>query len=106
MKILKYVINESGTPILFEMSILHCEIITSAISAGLVIIDYNILTDEFVVKCYGGSESLKINSDKNDCLIIRNYLNNLFTRIGNNDVFSCIESDMVLSKKCNLRNVD
>ena len=47
MKILKYVINESGTPILFEMSILHCEIITSAISAGLVIIDYNILTDEF-----------------------------------------------------------
>ncbi len=78
MKIVKYVINESGIPILFEKSIVHCEIVSRVISAGFVIIDYDTLTDQFVVKCYGGSESLKVYSDQNDYLIIRDYLNNLF----------------------------
>lgn len=97
MKIVKYVISESGIPVLFKTNILHCEMITNALSAGYAIVDYDVLTDRFRVKCYGGSESLKINTDIKDCLIIQNYLNKLLCN-SNCDSCSSFELNCLLSE--------
>lgn len=77
MKIVKYIINKSGIPLLFNTEILHIDMMTSVVSAGYAIITYDLLADKFSVKCYGGSESLKVSIDEKDCLIIQDYLNNL-----------------------------
>lgn len=101
MRIVKYVIGKSGIPILFRTNILHCEVITNALSAGYAIVDYDVSTDQFRVKCYGGSESLKINIDIKDCLIIQNYLNKLLC---NSDSFSSSELDGLLSSNRVVKN--
>ena len=80
MRIVKYVINELGLPILFETNIIHSEMISNVVSAGFAVVDYDALTDQFKVKCYGGSESLRVHSERNDCLVIQNYLNSLLCK--------------------------
>ena len=40
MKILKYVINDAGLPIIFSMDNLHTDILTKVVAAGFVIIDF------------------------------------------------------------------
>lgn len=78
MRIVKYIISDSGIPFLFNTDVNHADVLTSAVSAGYAIISYDKLIDTFSVKCYGGSESLKIkNVDKKDCFIIQDYLNSL-----------------------------
>jgi hypothetical protein len=75
MKILKYVINDSSLPILFCVSISHSAIITKVISAGYVIIDFDISKQFFLVKVYGESSSLRIPCRLIDDEIIENHLN-------------------------------
>lgn len=77
MKIVKYIVNDLGVPILFKTDILHSDVATNAFSAGYAIISYDLIKDTFDVKCYGGSESLKINTNRNDSLIIQNYINKM-----------------------------
>lgn len=81
MKILKYVIKCDGAPLLFSQSILHSEVITTGISAGFAIINYDVTIDKFKVKCYGASESLQLDSREEDYNIIQNYLNKLLIPI-------------------------
>jgi hypothetical protein len=75
MKILKYVINDSSLPILFCVSISHSAIITKVISAGYVIIDFDISKQFFLVKVYGESSSLRIPCRLIDDEIIEKHLN-------------------------------
>ena len=62
MKILKYVINDVGLPIIFSIDILHTDIMTKVVAAGFVIIDYDWEKEFFFVKCYGESSSLGVSS--------------------------------------------
>lgn len=77
MKIVKYVIKSDGVPLLFNPRVVHSDAISNGVSAGFAIIDYDATEDRFIVKCYGGSESLKVYSRVGDCSIIQNYLNTL-----------------------------
>lgn len=81
MKILKYIINEKKTPILFSTSITHSSVVSKAISAGFLIIHYDSIYKKFTVKCYGESSSLKIEKSEEDESLIENYLNNEFYSI-------------------------
>ena len=97
MKIVKYSIDESGIPILFKTKILHADVVIKSVSAGYAIISYDEATDKFSVKCYGGSESLKISSNRKDCVIIENYLNSTLCNFENNALLStCKFNSLVL----------
>jgi|GEM_PF-2210412 hypothetical protein len=75
MRILKYIINEKELPVIFDTKIMHCDIVTNAVSAGFFVIYYSDSTDRFEVKCFGESESLKIGFRTQDQSIIENFLN-------------------------------
>ncbi len=75
MKILKYVINDAGLPIIFCVDNLHTDILTKVVAAGFVIIDYDWGKEFFFVKCYGGSSSLGISSRIEDSDIVEKHLN-------------------------------
>ncbi len=75
MKILKYVINDTGLPIIFSLDNLHTDILTKVVSAGYVIIDYDWEKEFFFVKCYGESSCLGISSRLKDTSIIEIHLN-------------------------------
>jgi hypothetical protein len=75
MKILKYVINDANLPILFCMSISHSAIITKVVSAGYVVIDFDVSKQFFLVKVFGESISLRISSRLIDDEIIEKHLN-------------------------------
>jgi hypothetical protein len=75
LKILKYVINDDNLPILFCKSFSHSAIITNVVSAGYVIIDFDISKQFFLVKVYGASSSLGISSRLKDDEIIEKHLN-------------------------------
>lgn len=77
MKIVKYCITKNGETILFETKILHCDISLEVVSAGFAIISYDLVTDRFIVKCFGRSESLQLSSNEFDYKIIQDYLNNM-----------------------------
>ena len=77
MKIVKYIIKSDGVPLLFNAKIMHSVAIEKCISAGFAIIDYDTALDQFIVKCYGSSESLQVGSREGDCTIIQNHLNKL-----------------------------
>jgi hypothetical protein len=81
MKIVKYIIQHNGIPILFCPKIIHSNVVKIGISAGFAIVIYNSELDKFKVRCYGSSESLQLNSNKQDCKIIRMYLNNLLCKM-------------------------
>lgn len=71
MKIIKYVISYHGIPLLFCSNILHSSVINTAISAGFVIVNYNVELGIFTIKCFGGSDSLKLNMRFQDNSIIQ-----------------------------------
>lgn len=75
MKILKYVIIETGLPIIFSVDNLHTDILTKVVAAGFVIIDYDWEKEFFFVKCYGGSSCIGISSRAEDTSIIEIHLN-------------------------------
>lgn len=78
MNILKYVVNDKKIPIIFSKDITHSEVMSDAISAGFLIVKFDINPQKFVVKCFGESSSLNIKIDDGDKCLIENYLNNKF----------------------------
>lgn len=75
MKILKYVINDAGLPIIFSVDNLHSDILTKVVAAGFLIIDFDWQKEFFFVKCYGESSCLGISSRLEDTSIIEIHLN-------------------------------
>lgn len=78
MTILKYVINEQEIPILFSSDIPHNTVSTTAVSAGFLIIKFDLNDARFSVRCFGESTSLNIKTAPNDKQIIEDFLNNTF----------------------------
>lgn len=78
MKILKYIINEQKIPIIFSKNITHNEVLSSGISAGFLILNFDPNYKKFQVKCYGESTSLNIKKLNDDEALIENFLNNQF----------------------------
>jgi hypothetical protein len=54
MKILKYVINDVGRPIIFSTDNLHTDILTKVVSAGFVLIDYDSDNEFFLLNVMEG----------------------------------------------------
>lgn len=75
MKILKYVINDTGLPIIFSVDNLHTDILTKVVAAGFVLIEYDYENEFFFVKCYGESSSLGVSSRVIDTSIVEIHLN-------------------------------
>jgi hypothetical protein len=78
MKILKYVIDNKNIPVIFSVDIIHNTILNNANSAGFVIVEFDKTLNKFIAHCYGESTSLNVKSQKDDKLVIENYLNNHF----------------------------
>jgi hypothetical protein len=78
MNILKYCVNGKKTPIIFSYDIIHCDVMPDAISAGFLIVKFDLIRSKFSVKCFGESSSLKIKTADYDEELIENYLNNEF----------------------------
>lgn len=78
MNILKYIITESKIPLLFSSNMPHNEVLTKAISAGFVVVNYDVTLYQFHVKCFGESSSLGVRSQKEDELVIEKFLNTYF----------------------------
>lgn len=78
MNILKYIINEDKTPIIFSEKLLHHDIIQTGIAAGYVILNYDVETNLFLVKCFGEGASMNLSVTDQDESIISEYLNNNF----------------------------
>lgn len=82
MNILKYIINEDHIPIIFSAKIRHQDIVHSGIAAGFLILNYDIDTTVFIVKCFGESTFLNLKVSPKDEQIISNYLNKHFYTLG------------------------
>ena len=82
MNILKYIINEENIPIIFSAKIMHQEIMQKGIAAGFLLLNYDVDTNIFIVKCFGESTSLNLKVSNQDELIISNYLNRQFYTLG------------------------
>lgn len=78
MNILKYIINEENIPIIFSEKISHQDILQKGITAGYLILNYEIESNLFSVKCFGQSTSLNLASAHQDEVIITAYLNSQF----------------------------
>jgi hypothetical protein len=76
--ILKYCVNGKKIPIIFSSDIIHCDVMPDAISAGFIIMKFDIHTSKFLVRCFGESVSLKINIGEDDKELLEDYLNNKF----------------------------
>ena len=81
INILKYVISHNKIPVIFSKEFTHSDIMSDAISAGFLIVKFDIDYKKFIVKCFGESSSLNIKKGDEDELIIENYLNNKFYAI-------------------------
>jgi len=76
MKIIKYVINDKGVPVLFSSEIVHNEVIQNIKSAGFLSIRYDRSKQRFFARCFGESSSLDLVSNiKTDEKIIESFLN-------------------------------
>lgn len=82
MNILKYIINEDLIPVIFSVKIRHYEVLQKGNSAGFLILNYDIDSNIFVVKCFGESTSLKLKVQLTDESIISEYLNKQFYNLG------------------------
>jgi len=82
MNILKYIITEEKTPIIFSETIMHDAILQNGIAAGYLILNYDVDTNLFVVKCFGKSKSMNLKVSENDEYIISEYLNKQFYILG------------------------
>lgn len=78
MTILKYIIGNTNIPIIFSCDIIHNTVMQKANSAGFLIVQYDKVSDKFLVVCYGNSSSLNLKSEDGDKFILENYLNNNF----------------------------
>ena len=78
MNVLKYVIDKKNIPIIFSKKITHSDIMLDAISAGFLIVKFDINSRKFIVKCFGESTSLNIKIANEDQYLLENYLNNEF----------------------------
>ncbi|RTZ00424.1 hypothetical protein EKM02_08245 [Flavobacterium sp. RSP49] len=83
MHILKYVINEKKIPVIFSKDIPHCDVMSDVISAGFLIVKFEMNPQKFAVKCFGESSSLNKKKGDEDETLIENYLNNQFCSIVN-----------------------
>ncbi len=81
MNILKYVVSDKKIPIIFSKEIIHCDVMSDAITAGFLILKFDMNHKKFIVKCFGESSSLNIKKGDEDENIIENYLNNNFYNI-------------------------
>ncbi len=81
MKILKYIINENKIPILFSSDIIHNEVLSTGLSAGFIILNFDLNYKKFSVTCYGESSSLKIKKSNDDKILIEDFLNNNFCNL-------------------------
>ena len=81
MKILKYIINEKKIPLIFSSDITHSDVVLKALSAGFLILRFDLERNKFSVKCYGESTSLNIKNAKEDEILIADFLNNQFYTI-------------------------
>ncbi len=82
MNILKYIINEEKIPVIFSEKIMHREIMQKGIAAGFLILNYDVDSNLFVVKCFGESTSLNLKVSDQDEFIISEYLNKQFYTLG------------------------
>lgn len=82
MNILKYIINEEKIPVIFSTKMLHQEILQKGISAGFLILNYDVDANIFVVKCFGESTSMNLKVSSEDENIISEYLNKQFYNLG------------------------
>ncbi|MEY4011054.1 MAG: hypothetical protein RIT22_178 [Bacteroidota bacterium] len=82
MNILKYIINEDKIPVIFSAKMVHQEILQKGISAGFLILNYDVDANVFVVKCFGESTSMNLKMSSEDDTIISEYLNKQFYNLG------------------------
>lgn len=82
MNILKYIITEDKIPVIFSAKLLHQNILKKGISAGFLILNYDLDTNIFVVKCFGESTSMNLKVAVADESIISEYLNKQFYTLG------------------------
>ncbi|WP_396185611.1 hypothetical protein [Flavobacterium sp.] len=78
MNVLKYVVSEKKIPIIFSKEITHSDVMSDAISAGFLIVKFDVNIPRYIVKCFGESTSLNIKIADEDEYLIENYLNNKF----------------------------
>ena len=81
MNILKYVVGEKKIPVIFSKEITHSDVMSDAISAGFLVVKFDVNYKKFIVKCFGESSSLNIKKADEDESLIENYLNNNFYAI-------------------------
>ena len=76
-KMIKYIISKDGIPVLFSCDIIHAEVLQNGfLSAGFLILRYDVVKSVFFVKCFGESSSLKVKSElEADEKIIEDFFN-------------------------------
>ncbi len=82
MNILKYIINEDKVPVIFSAKMMHQDILQKGISAGFLILNYDLDANVFVVKCFGESTSMNLKVSAGDEIVISEYLNKRFYNLG------------------------
>lgn len=82
MNILKYIINEEKVPVIFSAKMMHQDILQKGISAGFLILNYDVDTNTFFVKCFGESTSMNLKVSAGDEIVISEYLNKRFYNLG------------------------
>lgn len=82
MNILKYIINEDKVPVIFSAKMMHQDILEKGISAGFLILNYDLDANVFVVKCFGESTSMNLKVSAGDEIVISEYLNKRFYNLG------------------------
>jgi hypothetical protein len=78
-KIIKYIIKENQTPVIFSCEMLHSDFMKNitVTSAGFLSVRYDDESNRFILKCFGESSSLKIkNNLKKDQAILERFFNN------------------------------
>lgn len=78
MNILKYIINEENIPIIYSEKSSHQEILQKGITAGYLILNYEVESNLFFVKCFGQSTTMNLASSDQDEAILTAYLNSQF----------------------------
>lgn len=83
MNILKYIITVDQIPVIFSATFRHNEILNKGVSAGYLILNYDVDTNIFVIKCFGESTSLELKVAQSDERLITEYLNKQFYNLSN-----------------------
>jgi hypothetical protein len=78
MNILKYVVSKKKIPVIFSKEITHSDVMADAISAGFLVVKFDVNYKKFIVKCFGESSSLNLKNGDEDEYLIENFLNSKF----------------------------